>query len=299
MRLQTPLDVSSIWDDDSLAGITFEMKRTHGLPLLAALILAALWFFMGNDRHNQLTDPNANRLTGKLKSTKTSARQSTGGQMNSKAPRSSSVWNQLENDLARYLANFTPSLKIGSGRHVWLNSPELRFWMEQLKSEDPAVVEIAVRIFEGANHTAYMAGANAGKKHQHQFTREEWQSRLLFDVLFSARSHVASERLMANAVNPDGTVPVLSPEEIRYVNSGDNDDSLILNDARDMMEFFVPRLRSSDSGTVVAAKSVLNLFTFDLFMEESVEWWEETLRQTMNLPPTNESEVFRNRLLKR
>jgi hypothetical protein len=276
------------------------MKRTYGLPLLAVLILAGFWFFWGNDRHNQPTDPFSGRLLDESKSTEEmSRRQSIVGQTNLEDPRSSVVWNKLENDLARYLENFTPSLRIGSGRHVWLNSPELRFWMERLKSEDPAVVAIAARVFEGANHTAYMAGANAGKKHQHQFTREEWQSRLVFDVLFSARCHVASSRLTANAVNPDGIIPVLSPEEIRYVKSGDNNDLLILKDAQDMMEFFVPRLCSSDSGTVVAAKSVLNLFTFDLFMEESVEWWEETLRHTRNSPPTNESEVFRNSLLKR
>jgi hypothetical protein len=173
------------------------------------------------------------------------------------------IWVKLDAEREKYEVNFSKDSSAGPGRGFWHNSKQVRFWTDLLSSEDPEYVEQAIYIIEGATwETARLLRDSKGSKASDRegYTREEWESHQIFHTLLGARSLLSAARNGA---------PIRES-----VLGGDTDDSLILNDARLIKKAFVPRLRDADLSKAAAAKSVIDLFTFDIFRDEPSEWWE-------------------------
>lgn len=174
-----------------------------------------------------------------------------------------SVWNQpIVERGNKYEVRFSMDDSVGPGRKE-RNSKQVRFWIDLLGSKNPEMVQKAIGIIEASTwETAGVVrnskGAKAGERDL--YTRDEWESNQIFNTLLRARVLVSLAR---------NGVPLKESAK-----SGDADDSLILKDVSLLRKVFVPRLRDPDPAKAAAAKSVINFFTFDIFRDEHLEWWE-------------------------
>lgn len=151
---------------------------------------------------------------------------------------------------------------VGPGRQQ-RNSKQVRFWIDLLGSKDPELVKKAIRIIEGSTwETAGVVNNSKGSKagEKDVYTPDEWESHQIFNTLIGERTLVGMAR---NGMGSE-----------EAAKSGDADDSLILKDVSLLRKVFVPRLRNPDPSKAAAARSVINFFTFDIFRDQSPEWWE-------------------------
>lgn len=63
--------------------------------------------------------------------------------------------------------------------------------------------------------------------------------------------------------------------------AGDSDDAQVLRGAVPVLEVFVPRLSSADPQVAGRARTVINMYTYNLFPDADTRWWESALIDSM------------------
>lgn len=187
------------------------------------------------------------------------------------------LWNQIERAKDEYVGNFEIG-GVGSASRMWLNSKNVMFWCDQLSSPDAARVDMAIGVFEAAAEYNLRHHTDSSGNVQPNGGLLEKEAESIFFTMINARSQVFMFR---SAVN-QALEQAKDDEQIAKIESGiiaqiECDDGRVFSDARMVIESFVPRLSSDDSGTSDAARRVLGLFTYELFSEEDAKWWNSTL----------------------
>lgn len=170
------------------------------------------------------------------------------------------IWTKLAALRDEYGAGFIRDNSAGPGRGTLRNAEQVRFWIDLLASDDPELVTLATGIIEGSTWEKAGALRDSRGVDRDSYSLEEWESHQIFNTFLKARA------LLSGARN---SIP--SREAVA---GGDINDSLILEDAEFILKVFVPKLRDPDPARAATAKSVINLFTFDIFRDEVPEWWE-------------------------
>lgn len=174
------------------------------------------------------------------------------------------IFAKIDELKAEFEEDFVPEKGLGPGRGSWRNSKHVRFWTENLDAEDPELSLLAIKIVENSVWGEADLLRDRNGANREAYTQEEWESHQIFTAMLRARGLISGTR---------NSVPTWEA-----VIGGDADDSLILKDAAPILRVFVPRLGHENKNASKSARSVINLFTFDLFRDESEDWWKEWLR---------------------
>ena len=184
------------------------------------------------------------------------------------------LWHKIENEQRRYGTSFQ-HYEGGGAQAFWRNDTICRFWMDQLSSSDPERVELAIEVLEGAAIFDPMDGTVSKVL------------RLNTMRISQTLKHALDHTIMIRGAINHALSQTEDEEEVAKIEGTafarvDANDGKALRDAQPIIEVFVPRLTSTDSTTSETASKVLNMFTYQLFPEESFEWWQSILTALRN-----------------
>ncbi len=189
------------------------------------------------------------------------------------------LWTRIERDRDNFIANFVPDTKPGLSRSTWINSPLVRFWMDQLSSPDQEQSNLAIQVFELAATLDPMEQFDSNGQTLSGISKMEMDG---FGILTTMRWATDSLRSSRNSLNASFEAADLTTADTQKVQElmnnplfyADSDDSVILEDVRPLIRIFAPRLKLTDEKGASSARSVLNMFSFGIFSDKDDAWWE-------------------------
>lgn len=205
------------------------------------------------------------------------------------------LWNEIEDEFEKFKRESTPSTPFSSlpgNRDLLTNSRSFHFWGRQLDSENPQRVELAERIFSMA-----LSYRKLSPEEEHK-NPDILAANRIYRVMSSATKLLDEERQNLKLLIEGGILPegVKAADLTKKIGEEDNDgnikiiselpgnsDQLVIEDARMIVEYFAPKLRSENAESQEEVLRVLNFYTYGLYEEDGAEFWLDALVNLDNL----------------
>lgn len=264
-----------------------QSKLSKRIFLLSAIPLVIL-FYVNLDQSSADLDATGGKHVGERSTqTRVSDRSKKIGRRDL---RNEELWREIGNDFEKFKDKF-PSLTANGltlNRDTLDRSRHFQFWRKQLVSSNPKRIEMAARIFTLASawdHLDPEAGLNKFELPMVQKVSVAMRSAKM--SLDSERQQIAF-KIEANILPPDVTAATLPDlifpnDSVNKDNPSRNSDQAFIKDARFLLEHFVPKLKSGWPEDQKKALGVLNFFTYELYEEDGVDFWENALENIDNL----------------
>jgi hypothetical protein len=197
-------------------------------------------------------------------------------------------WLEVEKDFDEFNDSFSPILTSSATRGILINDVSYQFWITQLSSSDSLRSETAERILS-------MMPQFSPATLESNFDEREYGIALeLAKTMNFAMQELDGERRLIGLLIEDGQYPpdvkatdiangVYFPDDGKLYSIPQNTDIDFIKDSESILRHFAPRLKDEDSKIQEGALSVLNYYTYGLYQEDGIEFWESALNNIDNL----------------